>query len=222
MTSWWELGENRGNIGSKLSYREITCPFCEESGNFKLAYHAEKKKPNDSKVLNFDTLECGNCKGYVMVLWSANTYAGRTGLYAYKVLPWPIKYNNYPSHWPEEIGRFWLQAKRNLKDENWDASALMARSSLQIALRDQQAKGQNLKQEIDDLSDKGILPPIMKEWSDNIRELGNESAHPKPGQPATDPKDAQDVVQFLDFLLEYLYTLPHNIKQYRNRNTNDR
>jgi hypothetical protein len=57
----------------------------------------------------------------------------------------------------------------------------------------------------------------MKEWSDTLRELGNDSAHPKPGQARTDPKDARDVTQFLDFLLEYLYSLPHRIEQYRAR-----
>ena len=56
----------------------------------------------------------------------------------------------------------------------------------------------------------------MVEWSHNVRELANDSALPQPGQAAPLPKDAQDVVQFLDFLLEYLYDLPHRIKNYRN------
>ena len=83
--------------------------------------------------------------------------------------------------------------------ENWDAAALMARSALQAALRNHQAQGHSLKQEIDDLASKGILPPNMKDWSDHIRELGNDSAHPGPILP--DPQDAHDIVSFLDFLL---------------------
>lgn len=79
------------------------------------------------------------------------------------------------------------------------------------------ATGANLKQEIDDLADRGILPPIMKEWAHELRELANDSAHPKPGQPATDPKDARDIVNFLDFLLDVVYNLPHRIEQFRNR-----
>jgi hypothetical protein len=72
MNSWWDLGEWSGYDGSELSIWRIACPFCMEQGNFKVAFHATKKNPNSSKVLNFDTLECGNCKGYVMVLWSAS------------------------------------------------------------------------------------------------------------------------------------------------------
>ena len=70
MDSWWGLGEWSGHRGEKLSLYLITCPFCGEKGNFDTAFHAEKKKPNGHKVLNFDTLKCGNCASYVQVFWS--------------------------------------------------------------------------------------------------------------------------------------------------------
>ena len=219
MDSWWRLGEGYGYGGEDLARYQIICPFCMERGNFETAFHAEKNKPNSDKKLNFDTLKCGNCAGYVMVLWSAGEHGGR--LHDYRVLPWSLKLEKSPEHWPDDIGRYWLQAKRNIRDENWDAAAVMARSALQVALRSQSAKGNNLKQEIDDLAEKGILPPTMKEWSDHVRELGNDSAHPKPAQDPTNPQDARDIVSFLDFLLEYLYTLPHDIQQYRERGKKD-
>lgn len=219
MDSWWELGQS-GYSGNELNIGRITCAFCMETGNFKIVYHAEKNKPNSDKRLNFDTLECANCKGYVMVLWSASGSHGR--IHDYRILPWPLQISRYPEHWPEEIGRYWLQARRSIQGENWDAAAVMARSALQIALRDHQAIGKSLKQEIDDLASKGILPPTMQEWANHIRELGNDSAHPNPEQGPTNPQDAQDIVAFLDFLLEYLYTFPHQIQQYQERRENDR
>jgi hypothetical protein len=212
MDSWWQLGEWSGSRGTELALYQIECPFCEEQGNFSIEHHAEKKKPNGRKVLNFDTLKCGNCASFVLVFWSAGQ-----GLHGYRVVPWPLKLGNYPDHWPEAVGRYWLQAKKNLKDENWDAAALMARSALQVSLREQKAVGHNLKQEIDDLASKGVLPKIMQEWAHNVRELGNETAHPQPDQGATDPKDARDIVGFMDYLFEYLYTLPKKINDYRDR-----
>ena len=212
MQSWWELGEWSGQRGSELALYEITCAFCGERGNFKVAHHAEKKKPNDRKVLNFDTLECGNCRGYVMCLWSASH-----DLHAYRVLPWPLKYEKHPEHWPASVGRFWLQAKRSLAAENWDAAAVMTRSAMQVALRDKGAKGANLKQEIEHLAGQGLLPQIMREWADALRELANDSAHPAPSQAATSSRDAQDILRYLDFLLEYLYDLPKQIAEYRAR-----
>jgi hypothetical protein len=214
-TSWWDLGEGAGYPGGKLATSEIVCPFCMERGNFAVQFHAEKKKPNGSKVLNFDTLKCGVCAGYVLALWSAdssdNSHHGR------RVLPWPLKIDRFPEHWPSAVGRFWLQAHRNLKEENWDATAVMARSALQSAFRDQASEGPNLKAEINDLATKGALPTIIKDWSHYVRELGNESAHPKADQAPTSPKDARDIVQFLDFLLEYPFDLPQRIEAYRAR-----
>lgn len=152
-----------------------------------------------------------------MVLWSASDNRSDQKLHEYRVLPWPLKLHSYPEHWPEQIGSYWLQARRNVRDENWHAASVMACSALQLALRDCRAKGRNLKKEIDDLAAKGILPPIIKDWSDEVRELGIESAHPSPSGGPTDAEDVRDIVKFLDFLLEYLYTLPYEIEQYRNR-----
>jgi hypothetical protein len=211
--SWWDLGEGRGQHGGELELFRITCPFCMERGNFHTEHAATKKKANSQKVLHFDTLKCGNCAGYVMVLWSAG---GR--LYDYHVLPWPAKLDAYPSHWPERIGRFWLQAHRTSNDENWDAAAVMARSALQSALRLHGAEGNGLYGEIADLATKGVLPPHMKDWAHELRQLGNESAHPDPSSAeAATPDDVRDVIKFLDFLLQYLFDLPHEIAEYRNR-----
>jgi len=217
MDSWWDLGEGSGYDGAELATYKITCPFCFERGNFSVDHHVEKKKPNSTKILNFDTLKCGSCASYVMVLWSTGEFGGSRPLHAYQTLPWARKLEKFPDYWPAEVGRFWLQARRSLTDENWDAAVVMARSAMQSALRGHGAKGNNLKGEIEDLAKKGLLPPIIQEWSHEVRELGNDSAHPKPGQAPTDPKDARDIVKFLDYLLEYLYDLPNQIAQYRGR-----
>jgi hypothetical protein len=212
MNSWWDLGEHSGYQGSELTLHRITCPFCEERGNFEIAFRGTKKQPNKDKVLNFDTYKCGSCSGYVQVLWSSSYR-----LHDFIAQPWPKKLNKAPDEYPDSIGRYWLQAKRNLREKNWDAAAVMARSALQLSLRAHQAKGSNLKQEIDDLATKGLLPPLMKDWAHLVRDLGNDSAHPNLDAPATTSKDASDIVAFLDFLLEYLYVLPKKINDYRGR-----
>lgn len=217
MNSWWDLGEGSGYDGSELSVHRVTCPFCMERGNFSPEHRAVKRKPNSSKMLHFDTLKCGNCAGYVMVLWSASEFGGSRGLHAFHVLPWPSRLDEHPMHWPEAVGRYWLQAHRSITDENWDAAAMTSRAALQVALRHQGAQGKSLRGEIDDLAAKGILPPHMKDWAHELRELGNESAHPDPAAGKSSPQDVRDVVEFLDFLLQYLYNLPHEIEQYRQR-----
>ena len=68
--------------------------------------------------------------------------------------------------------RFWIQAHDSLKNENWDAANVMARSALQFVVRD---------------------------------------------KSAATPQDARDIVNFLDLLLLYLYDLPKQIADFRQR-----
>jgi hypothetical protein len=217
MNSWWQLGEGVGTRGNKMEVWRLTCAFCGERGHFALAFHVEKKKPNAEKRLNFDVCQCQNCMGYVHVMWSAEGF-GR-GLYDYKVLPWPLDSKPEPSEsWPEGMKRFWIQAQDTLANENWDAANLMARSALQFVVREKNAKGKNLKEQIDDLVAQGVLHPLMKDWADEVRLLANESAHPDAPIPVdVTPQDSKDVVNFLDLLLFYLYDLPKQIEGYRQR-----
>ena len=218
MNSWWQLGESYGHMGSELSLYLIECAFCGEKGNWELVANHKKQKPNSSKVLNFDIYKCGNCAGFIHVLWSASEHIGRHGLHSFRVLPWPVSNKvTAPEHWPDGVKRYWEQAHNTYRTDNYDASAVMARGALQVALRMQGAEGSNLKNEIDDLTTKGILPNIMCKWSDEIRFLGNNSAHPNAEQEKIDPKDLKDVIKFMDFLFEYLFDLPKQINDYRAR-----
>jgi hypothetical protein len=138
-----------------------------------------------------------------------------------KVLPWPLESKPEPSeHWPEGVTRFWIQAHDSLTHENWDAANVMARSAVQFVVRERRAKDACLKDQINDLVAKGVLHPLMKNWADEVRLLANESAHPEAPIPAdTTPQDSRDIVNFLDLLLFYLYDLPKQIENYRQRNT---
>jgi hypothetical protein len=219
MSSWWELGEHSGYQGPELALYKITCGFCNETGKFATVHHLERKK-SKGKVLNYDVLKCDNCGNFTMVFWSAShNWGPSSGLHDFRTVPWPRQTSTFPEHWPKDIGRFWLQARRSLENKNWDAAAVMARSAIQLVARYQQAKGKNLKDEIDNLAEAGILPPVMKDWSHEVRVLGNENAHPTPGAEGTDQKDARDVVEFLGFLLTMTYDLPNQIKQFRERKT---
>jgi hypothetical protein len=219
INSWWQLGEGMGANGTDLALWSIECAFCGEKGNFQRAFHAEKKKPNSDKKLNFDVYKCNNCAGYVHVLWSASEGAFLDrGIHSYYVLPWPISKKPTPSeNLSPEMARFWTQAHVSLRSEAWDAASTMARSALQLALREHGANGRRLVDQIEDLAARGLLPPTVKEWATEVRLLGNDAAHPEPGQEPPEPSDVQQAVDFLDFLLYYLYDLPAKVAKYRAR-----
>jgi hypothetical protein len=46
-----------------------------------------------------------------------------------------------------------------------------------------------------------------------MRELENDSPHPKPDQLSAVPEDTSDISSYLDFLSEYLYTFPGGINK---------
>lgn len=227
MHSWWQLGEGYGQLGNTLALHQIECAFCDEKGGWELVHREEKKQPNDGKVLFFDTYKCGNCAGFVMVLWSASedyrkaVYSNRT-LHAYRVLPWPLKIGDGSENWPPTIRRYWKQAHKAQLDGNYDSAAIMARSTLQAITRHQGVKAKDLYTEIELLVQKSAIPQILADWSHEVRELGNPVAHPQISveldeDHATDPKDAEDILEFMDYLLRYIYDIPAQIDEYRER-----
>jgi len=44
MGSWWDLGESSGHQASEMEVWRLTCAFCQERGNFALAYHAREEE----------------------------------------------------------------------------------------------------------------------------------------------------------------------------------
>src|SRR5688572_22183309 len=130
MESWWQLGEHSGYDGSDLALYRIHCPFCDQRGNLKLNHHTHKERASDKKRLNYDTYVCENCGNYCMVFWSAGDR-----LHNYVVMPGSLKLTRFPDHWPSDVGRYWLQARRTLASADYDASVIMARSAMQLALR---------------------------------------------------------------------------------------
>jgi len=212
MDSWWSLGEYSGLPGTKLALDEITCPFCSEHGKFSTEFHAEKKQPKGAKVLNFDTLKCGNCASFVQVFWSASNER-----HDFRAQPWSLSFDKAPDHYPADVARYWLQAKKSLVACNYDAASLMARSAVQLALRAHDAKGPTVLDAIDDVAGKGLISPVLQAWAHDVRELGEEAAHPRTAQSPSAAQDAAEVVNFSDFMFEYLYLFPKRIDQFRER-----
>lgn len=217
--SWWDLGEWKGYPGDSLATYQIPCAFCGEVGNFETIHHLERKKPsNHHKALNYDTLKCGHCGNLMFAFWSAASEGyGNSSIHDYQLLPRHRSTTSYPKHWPDDVGRYWLEARRSIEGKNWIAAVLMARSAIQLLARSHGAQGKNLKDEIDDLAKKGQIMVVMRDFAHEIRELGNEGTHPRPGTEGTCEKDARDVVEFLGLMLTAMYDLPEQIRLYKKR-----
>ncbi|MES2225912.1 MAG: DUF4145 domain-containing protein [Patescibacteria group bacterium] len=106
---------------------------------------------------------------------------------------------------PEGVRISYSEAKR-VKGASPVAFAVMVRRTLEYICRDKGASGKDLKQKLDDLSAKGIIPETLAKMSHVLRDRGNQGAH------AVDEKmtshDARTLDDFLLAVIEYVYIAP--------------
>jgi hypothetical protein len=97
-----------------------------------------------------------------------------------------------------------------------NAYAVLMRRTLEMVCIQQNAQGSTLAKSLDDLAERGVLPPQLIEAAHSIRFLGNEGAH------ATGEVGEADI-RLLDGLsaavLEYVYVAPQLVAKVRERMT---
>lgn len=133
-----------------------------------------------------------------------------------KIYPLEIE-NETPKYLPENIKNFYLQAAHNLLAQNYDASAMMSRKVLEVAVKklDPDHTG-NLYNRIESLESKNIITSDLKDWAHIIRGDGNFAAHEE--EPVT-LEFAQELLSFTEAFLMYTFTMPELIKEKRSNNT---
>jgi hypothetical protein len=196
----------------------VTCPHC---GNKTL--HVIKVQTSSSEEL-YDThgefvgeidnyyylTECKTCKGICLFTdWAASTNPGNL---AEATLLYPSKRKLWETI-PSEINKSYEEAKK-VEKISPNAFAVLIRRSLELLCRDQKAKGSNLKEQIADLSFKGIIPNTLVEMADTLRFMGNIGAHEI--EFDFDESEIQAIDDFLVAMLEFVYVAPNKIKNLRD------
>lgn len=104
-----------------------------------------------------------------------------------------------------------------LKVKNIDNGVcLMAlRRTLELVLCDKGATKWGLKEKIEEIAALGLLPESLKEVSKFAKILGDTAAHGKDDD--VDSNDVSTMVEFVKYILEYLYVLPHKIDIYKKK-----
>jgi hypothetical protein len=115
-----------------------------------------------------------------------------------------------PEYLPPNIQNFFLQAANSLKGGNLDASAMMSRKVLEVAVKalGQPGKG-TLYVRIEELHKQGKVTNDLKDWAHIIRDEGNVAAHEE--KPVA-PEFAEELLSFTELFLMYTFTMPGMIK----------
>ena len=93
---------------------------------------------------------------------------------------------------------------------------LMAlRRTLELLLKDKGATKWGLKDKIEEIAAKGLLPDTLKEASSLAKMLGDTAAHDK--ELEIDQYDVEAMAEFIGFIIEYLYIVPDKINAYKVR-----
>lgn len=145
---------------------------------------------------------CNGCKEPCLVLNEAS-----------RVYPNPLPSNTstlIPQHLREDL----IEAKQCFAVGCYRACAVMARRCVQNTCIDKGAQSSNLVQQIQELTQLGVITKDIEEWAHVVRWIGNDAAHVN-----KDPvlkEDAEDCLQLAEQLLHVVYVTPAIAKAQRS------
>jgi hypothetical protein len=149
---------------------------------------------------------CGTCKGVsIYTDWEMSDKAGELKS-ANLLYPHEPKLDQTI---PEIVKKSFEEARR-VERISPNAFAVLIRRSLELLCKDQNAKGTNLKDQISDLSNRGVIPQTLMKMANTLRFVGNLGAHEIDFD--FERQETQAMEDFLLAMLEYVYVAPSRIK----------
>ncbi|EGU56582.1 hypothetical protein VINI7043_17059 [Vibrio nigripulchritudo ATCC 27043] len=114
-------------------------------------------------------------------------------------------------HLPDNIKNFYEQALKSHKSGLYDAAAIMARKTLEVATKELSPdhKDLTLYKRIEKLYEEHTVTKVLKEWAHIIREEGNGAAHEE--EPISE-NESEELTSFTTMFLNYTFTMPEMIE----------
>ena len=197
------------------------CPHC---GTKKVAFTSFGETKKTSSKVYITAFRCGGCSGGIIaeietgVKDQPHGYNGDVESFPYfgvhKTYPVASE-TKAPKHIPENLASFFLQAAKSLQSGNYDASAMMARKTLEVAVKTLDPDGTGtLYNRIESMAKKALITPDLGDWAHIIRDDGNTAAHEElpMGRPF-----AEELLSFTEIFLTYTFTLPGMMKEKRTK-----
>lgn len=189
------------NCGNKTVHQVLSITTIEEE----IAIPDELHQIDSFAVMSyFFITECKTCQGVTVLLElnNANNLNGSIQL-------WPHT-KTLGENVPKGIKESYYDAKKVKKISALAFSILMRRCLEQLCI-DKGAKGRNLKQKIEWLATKDIIPKTLSNMADIIREVGNTGAHV--GNFSHDEEDMDLLDDFFIAMVEYVYVAPEKLNR---------
>ena len=104
-----------------------------------------------------------------------------------------------------------------LKTQSIDSNLCLIalRRTLELVLKDKGATKWGLKDKIEEIAEKRLLPDTLKEASSLTKILGDSAAHDK--DIDIDENDVLSMSEFIRYIIEYIYIVPDKLERYKER-----
>lgn len=193
----------------------FNCPQCRAKCQFKFAWHSD-----NAAVLQHIH---GNITRYVLQCTACGEYIF---LQTKRVdEPWPrestVEHQFPPAgivphpSIPAVVAVDLKEASLCLSIGAWNAATAMYRRALQSCAKDKGANPKDdLFDQLNELKDKQIIPDLVYDMANTVREKGNVGAHPGRDpviNESVSEREAKAVFSIIEFVFKYVYELPSEI-----------
>jgi len=158
---------------------------------------------------------CQRCDGPFLVRESLHGVPGEFEVVTDETILYPVTTGTKMEELPESVARSMDQAYRSISTSSYDACALMCRRALEALCQSFSANGDNLAIRLADLKEKGHIDGRLLDWAHGVRLVGNEAAHDV--ETAVTADDARDILEFIEALLMYVFTLDAKFRSFMER-----
>jgi len=183
----------------------VRCPICRQHGTFHRILDVTDVSVTDHWLGH---RKCPNtdCAAHIFFVCSDYWKVLRT----YPALCIDFDSSNVPPKVAESLS----QAITCHAEECYIASAIMVRRCLEDLCEDRGATGSNLKERLNDLSGKIVVPKELAEALDELRLLGNDAAHVEAKTFSKIGKDELDVsIEVTKEILKAVYQMDSLVKR---------
>jgi hypothetical protein len=129
---------------------------------------------------------------------------------------YPSRDSGVRVEYPAGVKEDFAEAVGAFHDGDYRACVTMTRSAIRASMKDKQANGRDLKESIDDLAARHMIPQLLSDWAHELRSDQSLLAQLEPsGQIAKE--NAEELLALAESILEYLYMVPALLRARRAR-----
>jgi hypothetical protein len=116
---------------------------------------------------------------------------------------------------PDSVRQAYEEARKCFRAKAFTGAAILCRKCLEAISHEHGVKKSNLASGLEELKNQGVIENRLFEWAQALRIAGNAAAHDV-GSSVT-AQDAQDLVEFTDALIQYVFTFRDRFDEFMAR-----